>query len=759
MKLTIVRQQSNEPEFLNQLNPAQKQAAITVQGPVLIIAGAGSGKTRALTYRIAYLLATGIAPQHILALTFTNKAAGEMKERIAAMVGQDTARRVWAGTFHSIFARILRGEAEQIGYTPSFSIYDSDDSLSIIRSVMNTLGISQQQFTPQSIRSRISNAKNQMMSWQAYSAQAGDLPEKQTGLIYQEYEKRLRQNNAMDFDDLLLNFIKLLQLHPEIRQRYQNLFQYIMVDEYQDTNRAQYMAVNLLAAGHRNLCVVGDDAQSIYRWRGADIRNILDFQKDFPEAIIVRLEQNYRSTKTIIEAAGNVISRNSKQLPKELWTENQSGDPITVMGSRDDREEAEVILKALREETEKRFLQFKDVALLYRTNAQSQALEDALRRAGIPYTIIGGTSFYKRKEIKDTLAYLRLLTNPDDSESLMRIINEPARGLGPASLKRFQEFSIHKNISLFEAFTRSAEVPDTQKRAQQSARDFTLLINRYRDLMYSTPPAELAVAYIEATGLLRILKDENTDESMDRWNNIQRLLSHIAEMSAREESLTLEQYLQHIALISDVDESELSQNRVALMTMHAAKGLEFPLVFIAGMERGLFPMGRAEGNPEEEEEERRLFYVGITRAELKLFLTYAERRYRFGELVFSEPSKFIREISPNLLEWRTGGLNYRQNTGNEQARPVQKIVEKRIPSRPEHNDYYRDSIPDSSSEYSQIPVQQIIKPGCKVKHAQFGIGTVQALAGEGEKKQALVNFQTAGRKQLLLKYAKLEVMS
>ncbi|MBI3257912.1 MAG: UvrD-helicase domain-containing protein [Ignavibacteriae bacterium] len=750
MKLQLVKQQADElPEFLKGLNPEQLKAAATTEGPLLIIAGAGSGKTRVVTFRIAYLLDKGIAPYNILALTFTNKAAHEMKERIATMVGDSTSSKVWAGTFHSIFARILRSEAEHLGYTPSFSIYDSDDSLSIVRAVMNTLGVSQQQVPPQGVRSRISSAKNQMIGWQRYAAEAGNILEKQTGQIYEEYEKRLRLNNAMDFDDLLINIINVFRNFPEILKKYQDRFRYIHVDEYQDTNRAQYMAIKMLAAGqHGNLCVVGDDAQSIYKWRGADIRNILDFQNDYPNAAVVRLEQNYRSTKTILSAADDVIGNNRKQLAKKLWTDNPQGAKIGILPARDDREEADMILKTLKTEMNENFLAPKDFAILYRTNAQSQALEDSLRRAAVPYTIVGGVSFYKRKEVKDTVAYLRLLVNPNDSESLLRVINEPPRGIGATSIQHIRTFADERNISLFEAFAHANEITTIQKRAAVAAQTFTQMVQKFIDIKTDIPPTELAVSFMEATGLLRMLKDENTEESLDRWNNVQRLLSNIAEMTAREENPSLEAFLQQIALVSDTDEADTTKNRVALMTMHAAKGLEFPVVFIAGMEQGLFPMGRAENNAEETEEERRLFYVGITRARQKLYLSHAERRFRFGELVFSQPSRFVGEIRQELLEVKVGTMSFQQR----QAPPKQQVEVKSV------RQPFFDDIPKDDFISQVPPKQQKLRVGIKVKHAQFGVGTVQGLSGEGLKAQAVVYFPTFGKKHLMLEYAKLQVV-
>ncbi|MFM6956628.1 MAG: ATP-dependent helicase [Ignavibacteria bacterium] len=755
MKLIPQPHHAHSLSFLDELNPEQQKAAMHINGPLLIIAGAGSGKTKTLTYRIAYALSQGVQSSSILALTFTNKAAEEMKSRISTLIGATQAKSIWAGTFHSIFARILRFEAEHIGFTSSFSIYDTDDSLSMIRSIMRDAGISAQQFTPQSIKGRISHAKNLMISWQEYEASSQDINEKQTALVYKEYEKRLRLNNAMDFDDILLNIIRLLQLSPEIKAKYQQRFSLIMVDEYQDTNRAQYIAVNLLAGGHRNLCVVGDDAQSIYRWRGADIRNILDFQKDYPDAEIVKLEQNYRSTKVILSAADSIISKNRKQLKKTLWTDNPQGDLIKVIETRDDREEADAIKSMIKHELTHNGISAKDIAILYRTNAQSLSLEDALRSSRIGYTIIGGVSFYKRKEVKDTIAYLRLLCNPSDSESLTRIINEPARGIGPSTLKKLNEYAQSQSIALFTAFEQANTLPDLQKRAVQASFDFTTMIHRFTELKSSLPPHELAKDYIEATGLLRMFKDEDTEESLDRWNNVQRMLSNIEEEYEKDSALTIEEFLQTVALMSDIDETDMGQERIAMMTMHAAKGLEFPVVFIAGLEQGLFPMGRAEHDPDEQEEERRLFYVGITRAEQRLYLSYAQRRYRFGELNFSQPSMFLRELHPDTIEYvDTFGTSRSVRTPEIISSRQTKYGSGMQKSKP--SPFFED-IPPAEESFSQVePEGYDIRTGMKVMHGKFGKGTVQSVSGNGEKREAIVIFEGIGKKQLLLKYAKLQ---
>ncbi len=769
-ELTEPTQQQPQPDFLKSLNDAQREAVVTINGPLLIVAGAGSGKTRVLTYRIAYLIGQGAKPWEILALTFTNKAAAEMKERIMHICGEQAAKRIWAGTFHSIFARILRMEAEHLGYTNTFSIYDTDDSLSVIRGVMQSLNISSQTISAQNIRSVISGAKNQMVPWQEFANSAGDFRERQIAKVYEQYERRLRQNNAMDFDDLLLNTIRLLESSPEMLAKYQQRFSHILVDEYQDTNRAQYIAINYLSGGHRNLCVVGDDAQSIYRWRGADIRNILDFQKDYPEAHVVRLEQNYRSTKTILSAADSVIKNNRKQIPKTLWTENDQGHDVVVISNRDDREEAERIVNIIQNEGIAHQCTPRDIAILYRTNAQSQAIEDGLRRAAVPYTMVSGVSFYKRKEIKDVTAYLRLLINPQDAESLLRVINEPARGLGDTSLERFRTWADVMNISLYESFSRATEIGTLQKRAQNAALDFITLIERFRVRINELPPDELAQQYIEATGLLRAYKEQHTEEADDRYNNIVRLLTDLSEYTLTEEEPSLEAYLQRLALMSDVDEADTTQNRVAVMTLHAAKGLEFPVVIIAGVEEGLLPLVKGDTHPDEKEEERRLFYVGITRARQRLYITYAERRMRFGNVEYSRPSTFLHELPQEVINWR--GRRDQQATFERTrfdspptysqipqqrthiAKPTQQFAPK-PQSRPAFDD-----IPKEES-YSQIEPSKTNAPlrkGMKVNHKMFGNGTVESVAGVGDSQKVIVNFPGVGRKNLMAKFARLEVI-
>ena len=734
----------SQQDVLSALNPSQREAVTTTSGALLIVAGAGSGKTRVLTNRIAYLIQQGAKPWQILALTFTNKAAGEMKERIAQICGEHAAKQIWAGTFHSVFARMLRMDAEVLGYSKSFSIYDTDDSLSVIKAAMNSMSISTQLLAPSLVRSVISSAKNQMTSWSDFASSAGDFKERQIAKVYEAYEKQLHKNNAMDFDDLLLNMIRMLESSRDMLDKYQSRFSHILVDEYQDTNRAQYVAINLLAGLHRNLCVVGDDAQSIYRWRGADIRNILDFQKDYPEAKVVRLEQNYRSTKTILAAADAVIKNNRKQIPKTLWTENEQGNEIIIVANRDDRAEAEQIVNMIHSENLTNSISYRDISILYRTNAQSLSIEDALRRSSIPYTIVSGVSFYKRKEVKDVAAYLKLLINPNDAESLIRIVNEPPRGIGDTSLERIRAWANVQDITLYDAFNRADEITTLMKRAQNSARDFGTLVESFRARISSSAPDDLARDYIEATGLLRHYKELHTEEAEDRLNNIVRLLTDISEYTLREEEPSLEAYLQQLALVSDVDEADTTQNKVAVMTLHAAKGLEFPVVIIAGAEEGLLPLVKDSSHPDEREEERRLFYVGITRARQRLYISYAEKRLRFGNIEYSRPSSFLYELPDEVVLWKGKKENSYERTrfdtpssSYNSYRPQQssyKQAPKQVPAY--------DDIPANES-YSQVEPEQVayVKKGMRVRHKLFGEGKVESVVGVGQNQKAVIYFR------------------
>jgi DNA helicase-2/ATP-dependent DNA helicase PcrA len=712
-----------------------------------------------LTNRVAYLIDQQIAPWNILALTFTNKAALEMKSRISTIVPPEAVQKVWAGTFHSVFARILRTEAEHIGYTSSFSIYDTDDSLSLVRSIMSAAGISNKQYQPQGMRSRISWAKNRMVSVENYHESADSSLDKQTAFIYEAYEEALKKNNAMDFDDLLLNMIKLFKSSKETLEKYQNRFKYILVDEYQDTNRAQYIVINKLAKAHKNICVVGDDAQSIYRWRGADIRNILDFKKDYPDAKLVALEQNYRSTKTIIEAAGSVIKHNANQIQKNLWTENQIGEPIDIMDCRTDREEADKISYLINKKRDAGY-SAKDIAILYRTNAQSLALENSLRLRDIPYVIIGGISFFKRKEIKDAIAYLRLLYNPQDGESLARIINEPPRGIGLTSLRHLKSHSDKAGTSLLNTFLNVDLVSEIKPKPKASIKKFTEMVSKYLALKDQMKPGELAMKYIEETGILEMYKDINTEDALDRWNNIQQLLSDISLFFRQHEEATFDDYLQQIALATDYDDKDTDQDQVKLMTLHTAKGLEFPIVFIAGLEQGLFPLTRQEMAVEEEEEERRLFYVGITRAEEKLYLSFCRQRYRFGEIKDQSPSSFIHEIDKKYLRWEES-KDYSQHIPGPKLNKSDKEPNKKL-TLWETNHNYQQQLQKNLDIKKKAPkpdlpgMQTKVEIGDMIKHNHFGKGKVLAIAGTGANAKAVIMFESVGRKVLMLQYAKIE---
>jgi DNA helicase-2/ATP-dependent DNA helicase PcrA len=737
--------------FLQELNPVQREAVSAVDGPVLIVAGAGSGKTRVLTFRCAHLIDLGTAPQSILALTFTNKAAEEMKGRIAGLVGEGS-RGIWMGTFHSTFARMLRFEAERLGYQRSFTIYDSDDSLSLIRSIMNSLGIPSQQFSPQGVRSRISLAKNSMITPKAYREKSDDPMAEKTGLIFDEYERRLKKSNAMDFDDLLLKPLELFSHHKDVLERYQYRFKYILVDEYQDTNRVQYRLLRELAALQRNICVVGDDAQSIYAFRGADIRNILDFEKDYPDCKVFRLEENYRSTQTILAAADGIIRHNIDQIPKKLWTSNAAGDLITLYTCEDDREEGYKVVSGVQEESLRRKLDLKDFAVLYRTNAQSRTIEDALRRNGIPYIIVGGVAFYKRKEIKDILSYLSVIANPSDTESLLRIINVPARGIGDTTVGKIRSLADENKTSLIEFLSSRHLEGVIAERTLKAVRQFHTLLMRYIGLKGEMSVGELARALVDEIGVLQDLKEENTTESLNRRENIQELVSALTEFSDKQPESKLEDFLAEVSLVSDVDTAEFGRNAVTLMTLHAAKGLEFPVVFITGLEEGLFPLGGADSDRKELEEERRLLYVGVTRAKQKLYLSWALTRYRYGELSYSSRSRFLDEIDPALITegaTRSAARPYRRSAGP--AAGMAPVRRQKAP-KDDTEKYFSDVTPEYENE-SQDAFHA--KVGSRVVHESFGNGRVLALDGSGDNARAIVEFESIGRKNLMLKYANL----
>ncbi len=746
-----------------QLNSVQQQAVSATDGPVMIVAGAGSGKTRVLTFRVAHLIENGIKPHQILALTFTNKAAKEMKHRIEQLVGEQ-AVNVWAGTFHSIFARILRHECEAIGFQRNFTIYDSDDSLGLVKNIMSSLNISAQQFNPKGIQSRISGAKNHLVSPEHYDEIAKDPFEQRTALVFKEYQDRLRKNNSMDFDDLLLKPIELFQHNENILEKYQYRFQYLLVDEYQDTNRAQYVLINLLAKRFKNICVVGDDAQSIYAFRGADIRNILDFERDYPESKVFRLEQNYRSTKTILAAADSVIKNNRNQIHKTLWTSNPQGELITMIEAEDDKDEGMKIVFHIQEQCGKLKLDLKDIAVLYRTNAQSRSLEDGLRRNGIPYVIVGGVEFYKRKEIKDILAYLRVIVNPKDEESLRRIINVPARGIGETTIEKIFLHAEHHatgSLGLFDVLKDVNIIGAIGDRSKSAVVQFAQLIQKYIELKLQMSPSEIARALVDELGFLRSLKEEATPESLGRWENIQELLSAITEFTSETPDATLESFLEEVSLVSPVDSVVDQRNAITLMTLHSAKGLEFPVIFIAGLEEGLFPLYQVAPEPNELEEERRLFYVGITRAMKKLYFTHARLRYRFGDVTYPVLSRFAEEIDPSLIQRETSrrvafpAHSRSDSAGKEGSHFSFKENHAKRQHGPIQTGFDGESEPDYENESQEI---MTLRVGAKVEHESFGTGKILQLAGAGESAKAVVLFENVGPKNLMLKYAKLRLL-
>jgi len=724
---------------LDTLNPQQKEAVTTTEGPVLVVAGAGSGKTLVLTYRIAYLISLGISPSSILALTFTNKAASEMKERIRKLVGKQ-ADFIFMGTFHSIFSRILRQEAHLIGFSRNYSIYDTDESEGVIKGILKDFNISENHLSPRFVHSLISKAKNQLLFKENGLERFFSLYNKKLLEIYEEYNRRLKNSNAMDFDDLLIKAIELFSNHSELKEKYRERFNYILVDEYQDTNVAQYYLLKLLVNENQNICCVGDDAQSIYKWRGAEVRNILEFNKDFPETKIIRLEQNYRSTKSILAVADSVIKNNVYQIPKTLWTGNDQGEKVTITICFDERDEANYVAKKISSLTATEKYQPRDIAILYRTNAQSRAFEETFIRSSIPYIIVGGVEFYKRKEVKDVLAYLKLLVNPKDDESFLRIVNFPARGIGDASIDTLKLIAKRNEKSLFNAITDLLEDSEVSDRIKKNFKIFYGLITKYQSLINEKNFYEIIKSFIDEIGILNIYKEEGTDEATQRFENVIQLMNSIQEFQVSNPDKTLIDYLSEISLISDIDNWEDRKNSVVLMTLHSAKGLEFKAVFIVGCEEGLLPLKR-NGDIEDIEEERRLFYVGCTRAMKKLFLTYAKNRNRFGNSYPQVQSRFIEEIdkSHTILE----------------STPLAEIYLKK-------NSDYRSIITDEFSQIEETESSTFsskqLKPGSIVLHDVFGKGRVIYLDGFGEHQKVIVEFNSGVKKHLMVKYANLKVI-
>jgi len=756
------------------LNEAQQEAVLNHKGPALIIAGAGSGKTRVLTYRIAYLLSMGVSPSRILALTFTNKAANEMKERIATMVSPDLARNLWMETFHSLFARILRREAEVLGFPSNFTIYDTIDSRSLVKTIVRELSLDEKIYKPSEVFGRISTAKNNLVTPDVYLSsgefQVRDQVSRRPrlGEVYDRYVKRCKHFGAMDFDDLLLQTNLLFRDHPAVLDKYREAFDYVLVDEYQDTNYSQYLIVKKLSELHRNLCVVGDDAQSIYSFRGARIENMLNFKNDYPDYRLFKLEQNYRSTQTIVNAANSVIKKNRGQISKEVFSKNENGEPIRVLKAPNDRDEGFMVAGHISDLRFRQQLEHKDFAILYRTNAQSRIFEESLRRMNIPYKVFGSLSFYQRKEIKDLLAYFRLTVNPRDDESLKRIINYPMRGIGKTTLEKLNGYAEKLDSHIWDVLTHLDQVNlGFNKGTLTKLQGFTKMIKGFRQRLPEMEAFDLAYTIASEAGIIRDLQADRTPENVSRSENIEQLLNGIKDYTdntEREGEMNLGNYLQEVTLMTDMDqEKDEDRNRVTLMTIHSAKGLEFKHLIIAGVEEELFPSPMSTDNPKDLEEERRLFYVALTRAEKSAIITYAALRYKWGIQNACSPSRFIKEIDTKYLELPPDFYPVVPGIGTEGGEK-EKFVPEASRKLVNVNQATRSSQSTSTSAASSQPPKDftpsdpgMIKVGTRVEHPRFGIGEVHQLEGTGSNIKATVLFPI-GTKQLLLKFAKLRVV-
>ncbi|MBS9766035.1 MAG: UvrD-helicase domain-containing protein [Flavobacteriaceae bacterium] len=766
--------------YLEQLNEPQRAAVLQKEGPMIIIAGAGSGKTRVLTYRIAHLMEQGIDPFHILALTFTNKAAREMKERIGKVVGFSEAKNLWMGTFHSVFARILRAEAEKIGFPSNFTIYDTQDSIRLLTTIIKEMQLDKDVYKPKQVLNRISSFKNSLITVRVYfnnsDLQEADLQAKRPkmGDIYKEYVDRCFKAGAMDFDDLLLRTNELLARFPDVLAKYQDRFRYIMVDEYQDTNHSQYLIVKALADRFQNICVVGDDSQSIYAFRGANIENILSFQKDYPNVKTFKLEQNYRSTKTIVQAANSLIEKNKTKLDKEIWTQNTEGEKIKVMCTVSESEEGRFVAKTIFDNAMNKQLTYDNFAVLYRTNAQSRAIEDALRNRDIKYKIYGGISFYQRKEIKDLLSYLRILINPNDEEALKRIINYPARGIGATTVDKLMISANHYKKSIFEILMNLQNI-DLKINAGTRAKleNFANMIQSFQIEAKSKNAFEMTDLIAKKTQIIKDLEKDGTPEGISKVENIQELINgvkdFVEERTETGEDASLTAFLEDVALATDFDSEKEDIPRVSLMTIHLAKGLEFPYIHIVGMEENLFPSGMSMNTRSELEEERRLFYVALTRGEKQVYLSYARTRYRWGKLQDGEPSRFLEEIDEKYLEYLTPKITISQNKfvdanlfddTPKKVRFQKPIAKKNFPNTTRKP----LTAPSGMKKVSDIrpnmrtTATPSLEIGNIVEHHRFGRGKVVGLEGSGANKKAEIDFENAGARKLLLQYAKLNVV-
>lgn len=774
-KFAYLKQRCIVEKYLEELNESQRKAVVYLDGPALVIAGAGSGKTRVLTYKIAWLLKQGFAPHRILALTFTNKAAREMKERIAGIVGEETARRLWMGTFHSIFSRILRREAEQLGFTSNFTIYDATDSKNLIKSIIKEMQLDDKVYRPGMIQSRISNAKNALITYKAYEQNKqlieDDLRNKIPLVrdIYARYQNRCLQAGAMDFDDLLLQTNLLFRDHPDVLEKYRDYFQYVLVDEYQDTNFAQHLIVKRLCEGRGNLCVVGDDAQSIYSFRGANIDNILQFKQLYPGCQIFKLERNYRSTQNIVNAANSLIRKNTAQIPKQVYSEKEEGSKLQVLSSYSDYEEAYAV--AARVQEMRRQMPYADMAVLYRTNAQSRILEEAMRKRNIPYRVYGGLSFYQRKEVKDVISYFRLVINPHDEEAFKRVINYPTRGIGDTTVSKLVSAATTYGVSLWAVLQSLSDyaVPVNAGTAKKLVA-FRELIDSFRERNQELPADEIATAIVKESGIVALLAQDHSTEGIGKFENLQELLKGIAEFcQIRQEEgntqVSLGDFLAEVSLLTDQDqEGDENTDKVTLMTVHAAKGLEFGAVFVVGLEEELFPSAMSKDNPRAIEEERRLFYVAITRAEHHCILSFARSRFKNGQTTMCIPSRFLRDIDMKYLETEdsyrrpeTDSFVSERKTESRPAftSPLQQAKMRETPSvGPRKLTRMTETRVSSAAEQDFSDFQV----GMRVRHARFGEGVILSFDGDGNNRKALIEFDNSGQKQLFLKFARLEKM-
>jgi DNA helicase-2/ATP-dependent DNA helicase PcrA len=769
-------------DYLKGLNERQREAVLSTEGPLMIVAGAGSGKTKVLTTRIAHLMAQGVDAFNILALTFTNKAAAEMKERIGHILGNREARNLYIGTFHSVFARIMRAEAHRIGYPNSFTIYDTDDAKSVVKAVTNELNLDVQHYKPNAVYNRISSAKNALVGPKEYitdyAIQQEDMRANRPmiGQIYDAYSKRCFKNGAMDFDDLLFKMYELLKNFPEVLHKYQHKFKYILIDEYQDTNPAQYEIIKLLGAVHENVCVVGDDAQSIYSFRGATIQNILQFQKDYDEVKVIKLEQNYRSTQNILSIANEIIKNNKGQIPKTLFTENATGERIKLVRTMTDNDEGKFVADAIQEQKLRNHYNNKDIAILYRTNAQSRSFEESLRRMNIAYTIYGGISFYQRKEIKDYIAYLRIIVNPKDEEALKRIINYPVRGIGKTSVDRAILAANDNNISMWQVLE-NAQMFGFKAGTLQAIEEFVLMIKSFHSMLQTKNAYDVAFHVGKQTAFVKELFNDKSTEGVQRYENVQELLNSIKEFTETpmsEESgevgdKSLASYLQQIMLLTDADQKDPNADTVKLMTIHAAKGLEFSVVFVGGLEEGLFPNAMSINTREELEEERRLFYVAVTRAKGRLYLSYANTRYKFGSLIQSDQSRFIDEIPVEYIDksFAGGGVKNQSAASGLMGSAFERMQRGFSSNQPKEKSFVSTLISNNGKpkETTHVPSPNFVpsditklEQGMRVEHQKFGFGEVIKLEGSGHNPVATIKFDVNGEKKIMLNYAKLMIV-